>query len=296
MTLNFTLLSEEQIWGDDALDVMKKYGTKVAPTDLAILLGVGTYNSRTSENDPACFCWYANENQSPHCVDCFGDKIGPLDPAVRYCPARPALPPSEVSKINPKEVRTLKSGVRIVEYGEYPQTLVDKRTSRALERLYGLKSSSSKRKYTFDSADEKGHGGDDTPFRPKSYREYQLDGKRYIRINGYGPRYDNEHIGWTCLGQASNGEVLYSRKPYWIEVQPIEWLMDKSGWMVAKKCLFASIQYHPDLCYKGEFSKTFMKHYLDTYFAKQMMPIERVVKHSKTKIGKIALKKRQVTR
>ena len=42
-----------------------------------------------------------------------------------------------------------------------------------------------------------------------------------------------------------------------------------------------------------DFSKTFMKHYLDTYFAKEMMPIERVAKHSKTKIGKAILKQNQ---
>jgi len=34
-----TLLSKEQIWGNSRLDVLKKYGTKSAITDLVILTG-----------------------------------------------------------------------------------------------------------------------------------------------------------------------------------------------------------------------------------------------------------------
>ena len=34
-----TLLSEKQIFGDQQLDILRKYGTKCAITDFAILLG-----------------------------------------------------------------------------------------------------------------------------------------------------------------------------------------------------------------------------------------------------------------
>ena len=36
---DFTFLTEEQIFGDDQLDILKKYGTKCAITDFSILLG-----------------------------------------------------------------------------------------------------------------------------------------------------------------------------------------------------------------------------------------------------------------
>ena len=39
MDLDFTFLDEEQISGDKKLDILKKYGTKCAITDFAILLG-----------------------------------------------------------------------------------------------------------------------------------------------------------------------------------------------------------------------------------------------------------------
>lgn len=51
-TLDFTLLTEEQIFGDKQIDVLKKFGTKCAISDFAILLG-GYVNSDTytSEGD-----------------------------------------------------------------------------------------------------------------------------------------------------------------------------------------------------------------------------------------------------
>lgn len=49
-----TFLTEDQIWGGSALDVIKKYGTQTALTDLAIALGgyMGS-GSTTSEGDKA---------------------------------------------------------------------------------------------------------------------------------------------------------------------------------------------------------------------------------------------------
>lgn len=73
MTLDFTFLKEDQIWGDDALDVMKRYGTKVAPTDLTVILGgwVTGDDDRTSENDLTCASWSASSlgNGDVRCVD-----------------------------------------------------------------------------------------------------------------------------------------------------------------------------------------------------------------------------------
>ena len=51
--MDFTFLKEDQIWGKDALEVMKRYGTKVAPTDLTVILGgfVSPSDNRTSEGN-----------------------------------------------------------------------------------------------------------------------------------------------------------------------------------------------------------------------------------------------------
>ena len=58
-----TFLTEDQIWGGSALDVIKKYGTQTALTDLAIALGgyMGS-GSTTSEGDKAGYVWSASAN------------------------------------------------------------------------------------------------------------------------------------------------------------------------------------------------------------------------------------------
>lgn len=61
MHMDATFLTEEQIWGDDALDVIKKYGTVVGATDLAIALGAYMGNgTKTSDGLRSCACWSAS--------------------------------------------------------------------------------------------------------------------------------------------------------------------------------------------------------------------------------------------
>ena len=261
--MDFTFLKENQIWGDDALDVMKKYGTAVAPTDLTAILG-GVMNSaggiKTSEGETTCASWSASSNvhKGVRCVHYKGDKNW-NNTSKRRISARPALPPSEASKISPSEARTI-AGIRVAEYGEYPQTVADKRTSEKLERLHDSRSlRPTGKNYTFDSV---GLTDFDTPFKATSFSEYEMDGKRYIRVLGH-PYNDNSKLS-TGERVKKRKPFWVGRKPYWVEVQPIEWLMDPSGIMVAKKCLFAGIQFR------------FMQQYLDTYFAKEMEPTGRV--------------------
>ncbi len=264
--MDFTFLKEEQIWGDDAMKVMKRYGTKVAPTDLTVILGgYMTDDDRTSENDLTCASWSASsrENVYVRCVFYEGAKYWSYT-YERNISARPALPPSEASKISPSIARAI-AGIRVAEYGEYPQTVADERTSAKLERLHDSSSlRPTGKNYTFDSVGLTDYG---TSFKATSYPEYEMDGKRYIRVPGRPADGDSE---------LSTGEQVKEGKPYWVEVQPIEWLMDPSGTMVAKKCLFAGIQFDTKDSYDGDFSKTSMKHYLDTYFAKEMEPTERM--------------------
>ena len=264
--MDFTFLKEDQIWGDDALEVMKRYGTKVAPTDLTVILGgyMTDGDGRTSEGDLTCASWSASSYayDRVRCVYCGGGQDW-YDTTSRGVSARPALPPSEASKISPSEARAI-DGIRVVEYGEYPQTVADERTSERLERLHSSRSlRPTGKNYTFDSV---GLTDYDTAFKATSFSEYEMDGKRYIRVPGR-PADDDSKL--------STGKQVEAGKPYWVEVQPIEWLMDRSGTMVAKKCLFAGIQFDTKDSYDGDFSKTSMKHYLDTYFAKEIEPTER---------------------
>ena len=268
--MELTFLKEDQIWGDGALEVMKRYGTKVAPTDLAVILGAsmsGDYD-RTSEGDLTCISWSASSTVEGYvrCVGRGGQK-GWSQPFCRTTSARPVLPPSEASKLTPIKLRDV-DGIWVAEYGEYPQTVADERTSETLERLYSSGTlRMTKKEYFFDTVSLTGY---DRSFEVRIFPEYEMDGKRYIRVLG-NPANEKSKL--------STGEQVYNWKFYWVQVQPVEWLMDVSRTMVAKKCLFAGIQFdtrHP-YAYDGDFSKTFMKRYLDNYFAKELEPIERMV-------------------
>ena len=279
MALDFTLLTEKQIWGGKngagQLDVMKKYGTAAAPTDLATLLGGfrSGDGSHTSENEPTTFYWSASsyEDKQVSYVSTNGYEYS-IYPIKRRYSVRPALSPSEASKIRPSEERVIE-GIRIVEYGEYPQTIADEQTSRELERRLESRSlRPTGKNYTLDSAGFDDYG---TPFKATSYPEYELDGKKYIRV--FGHPYDDDI-------KLSTKEQVKEGKSYWVQVQPIEWLVDESGWMISKKCLFAGIQFDSEFEYKGDFSKTFIKHYLDTYFAKEMGHEEMITRQKRDKV------------
>jgi len=271
MALDFTLLEVDQIVGGDKLDVMAKWGSRAAPTDLAALLGSEMsstdkcLNYRTCEGDLACYGYWSKS------LDRYGHVLyrhASGDQRVAYqgdrdIAARPALTPEETKKLQPTNRKTGAEGVKIVEYGEYPQTVADKKTAQKLEKLFESTSiRTTGKKYTFSSDGPNVH----EDFKAKSYPEYTMEGKKYIRIPGH-PADDDSKL--------STGEQIKEGKPYWVRVEPIEWLEDPSGYWVSKKCLFAGVPFGAE-DYSDDFPKTFIKHYLDTYFAKEVKPSELV--------------------
>ncbi|MDO4162292.1 MAG: hypothetical protein Q4D80_04740, partial [Pseudomonadota bacterium] len=266
-----TFLTEDQIWGNNALEVIKKYGTRTGLTDLTVALGgcMGR-GSTTSEGEKAGYVWSASAagGTGVRVVDYDGDQ-GYWDPSRRKVAGRPVLPSSETSKIRPNAVRAaylLGGQVKICEYGEYPQDVVSGRLEEELESAYELeknyKNSALQRtgkRYTFDAADIRDYA---QKFQKKEYEEYMLNGRKYVRIEG--KRYDGDSV-------LSDGRDVRTGDPYWFEVKPIEWLMDeKSGIWVAKKALFAGIQFDGRAKYNGNFEQTDMKKYLDNYFSEEM--------------------------
>ena len=131
---NFTFLTQEQCFGDDKLDVLKKRGTKAVITDFSVLLG-GMVSSEHVENDSSLegrtgYYWTKSdsadyENNTARVVRNSGS-IAYFRARARECGARPALPFSEVSSIptNGESGKRAKDGVLEVEYGYYPQKAV----------------------------------------------------------------------------------------------------------------------------------------------------------------------------
>ena len=263
--MKVTFLREEDIWGNNALEVMQAYGTKVGVSDVAIALGTcmgsGTKNSAGVASG---YAWSASSYPYEYVrtVDYFGDKDY-FYPDIRLAAGCPALPFSATSLIRPNNVRAMRLAngktVQICEYGAYPQTVAPKSVSQELEAQYqknALKTTG--KTYTFDSAELDAYS---TGFTPRNCAEYSFAGKKYVRIEG--KPYDNDSI-------LSDGTSVQKGQAYWFEVQPIEWLMDPKGMWVSRQALFAGIQFDTKNEYNGNFANTTMYNYLQKHFAKEM--------------------------
>ena len=270
MDYELTLLSEGQIWGNNSepqLEVISKYGTKAAITDLCILTGSYLYKDTIDEDRSLTgrTSWLWTRSDDGDNDVCAVNKDGNGDIGFRYgryAAVRPALQSSVIfSQISPNRVRGY-NGTEEVEFGEYPQNAADSRMQNILESEYNRGMSKTGRSYTFDSVKYNDY---DTGFKPVTYEEYKYQGKKYIRIKANSDFASGKFI-------LSNGVEYINGDYVWIEVSPVKWLIDdRTGILISKKGLVSGIRfldkYHE---YHGDFSKTEMKKYLDDYMIKDL--------------------------
>ena len=263
--MEITLLKEEDVWGDSALEVIQAYGTRTGISDVAIVLGA-CRGSRTKDSIgvPSGLAWSASSSEIGlvRTVDLNGSGLG-INPNKREAAGRPALLFPATSAIRPNNIKiiTLQNGktVQICEYGAYPQTVAPESISQELEVHYQKNTlKTTGKKYTFDSAE---FDAWNIGFALRNSAEYIHKGKKYIRIEG--KPFDGDSV-------LSDGTSVQKGQAYWFEVQPIEWLMDPKGTWVARQALFAGVQFDTKDRYDGNFANTAMYNYLQQYFAKEM--------------------------
>ena len=230
---DFTFLTEEQIFGENRLEIFKDDANITAKmTDFANLLSIFRYID--SDNQSTKPYWtksgYVHNDEAVIIVDGDGE-IGATLPNFNSEGVRLVLPLSSMTDIygnNKKKIN--ESGFIEVEYGYYPQKVVLRDIEEKLEFAYkNNKLKTTGNKYT-------------NPVNNKiQYPEYELDGHRYI---------------------------THSK---WIEVQPIKWLVDeKNKVMVTEKLLFVGIPFEVSGVYKGDFENTTIKKFIDNVFAKEI--------------------------
>lgn len=139
MNKNFelTLLSVGQIWGNNKerqLEVISKYGTKAAITDLCVLTGSylcenTKYNIDEDRSLTGRTSWFWTRtddgDNDARVVNKYGSTRDGLFRYARNGAVRPALQSSVIfSQIFPNRVRGY-NGTEEVEFGEYPQNAAD---------------------------------------------------------------------------------------------------------------------------------------------------------------------------
>ncbi len=74
--MDVTFLTDEQIWGGNALQVMKDYGTKTGMSDLAVLLGGALASSaKTSDEQRSGYLWSASSSDNGYVRTVYNDGV-----------------------------------------------------------------------------------------------------------------------------------------------------------------------------------------------------------------------------
>ncbi len=270
-----TLLSEEEILGMNGgrqLDVLKKYGTKSAITDLGILTGcfyVDIYKYHFVLDDQTLKGrtgrWYTRASDDDGDVWSV-DENGIMRPDYRFrrdIAIRPVLKSSVTFDSIYKNKIERYNGTEEVEYGEYPQYAPSADVQELLEQAFQNENLMKTGKtYTFDSTK---YYYNDKGFQPITYDEYYCKGRKYIRIKA-NSSYDGDYF------TLSNGEKYKGGDYVWVEVSPIRWLMDdKTKTLISKRCLVSGIRFQDkDKKYNGDFKNTEMYMFLNTYLVKDI--------------------------
>ncbi len=266
-TKEFTLLSEEEIFGSRKIDVIERLGGKCAITDFAILLGASVSDEYHVFDDSSLRgrtgWWYLSSSDGSGDV-CAVLKTGDRDwtfADMRSGAVRPVLPFSNLSDILQNVVRG-RSGFLEVEYGEYPQYAVDESLGKTLDSEYSAgRLKRTGKTYTTDS---RRWNANLERFSPVEHEEFEYNGKRYVRVKS------NCYEGGYKL---SNGVNVMPNDIVWLEVSPITWYVDESSRMLVSKTLLAGgIRFCNDVQYRGDFKTTEMYKFLNEYFAKDIEP------------------------
>ena len=279
--MKFTLLGMNQLgFQNQPIQVIKNYGRKVAATDLALLFGCFQDKKKayTTDEEPACYQWtksspwgnwgvvvLASNGETSYSTEHCDDRFG----------IRPLLIPEPKDSIYDEDPRSSDAlltahicGCELKEYGEYPQTVADKRTSKKLEELFcqNLLKTTGKN-YTFDTTNHADHDRRKDFVLPQlvPHSEFVYQGKKYVRV--WANPYKN------YIPRLSSGEKVKPGKPYWVQVEPIQWLKDPSGIWLSQKCLLSGLPFS-DHTYPGAntFDHTYMNDYLNEKFAEDINP------------------------
>ena len=263
---NFTFLTDEQIFGNNKLDIISRYGTKCAITDFSILLGgyvsSDYYTSEGNTRKDRTGWWWtksSNGDDNALVVSQYGGRRC-YNVRKRNGGARPALPYSSIQSISSNVVRGANE-IKEVEYGEYPQTIVDENYSCELERAYNDGSlRTTGKNYTTDSVR---YQDVDTSFRARAHTEYEYNGSKYIRFVGDS----------NCDGEVlSDDRTIQSGNTYWVRVEPITWLVDeRANIALSKKLIFSGVQFKNRRDNKDDFDRTDIKQFMDNYFSKEIV-------------------------
>lgn len=274
--LDFTFLTYEQCFVESKkLDVLKKYGIKAKPTDFArnergeysesyylstcnekeygVVSDDGTFSTEEF------FGWYDHlylyNNIYKDGTKYYGS----------YCYARPVLPYSIVCSYSRKIKKTvLNNGATVVEFGEYPQSIVYDEKLDEIKYII---------KFNFSSIKKTGKSYKIIVSSSVIYDNYNREvghnNSKFIIFDEYLFPDGNKYVYFSENDLSSTCDSHY----FWYKVEPIKWLVDeKSNLAISEKLLFTNVPFHSiELPHPIKFEQSYIKKYMDEIFAKEII-------------------------
>ena len=265
--IELDLLGEDQIIGKNRLEIFDKIGTKAAITDYAIALGgvvSSDYFTKGGDNQLECrtgsywtkTCDVDNDARAIS----YNGYSSHRKVTQRSVGIRVALPYSVISKIASNEVKR-KDGVVQLKAGYFPKKIASKPLQKELGRIYDLKKDitlkSIHKNYIVDSENYDEYS---EKFDPQQLEEMELtNGKKYTRVI-IKPRFSEATVTF------SDGQTYPVGEAVWMEEYLVPWYKDlKTDIVFTKDIIGSGMPFNHERNYTGNFSKTDMYEYLNTY-------------------------------
>ena len=260
-----TILTKEQVYGDNKLNIFNVIDPKAAVSDTAILRGAYVSNYHTANDNSLSGrtgnYWLKNIGNNiiggVSEIDNYGN-IGDSYCDNRSNAVRAALPYSQIKNL-PHSIKTRHDGLIEVMYGYLPGTALSKSDQKTLEFFYNYNAL----KYigfgcTFDSNKSIDK---DRSFHHEKQEYFEYNGEVYARIRANSNFNDNGFI-------LSNDERYKDDDYVWVKVEPVVWLKHPlDDIMISEKEILAGVRFSE------------LKWFLDNYLSKDILSLYELKKY-----------------
>ncbi len=272
--IEIDILEKEELIGEGMRrGIMEYLDNPFRPTDLAILTGALIYSHTDSPiksiKDVECFLLTKSSLENRVVVIETNGSENICNPEYRPNVIVPVLELSD--NLFKKETKSIKIGhnkFETIKFGEYPQYIADIVIQKSLENKYRNKMlKPTGRTYTFDSK---------TPINLETYPnkltkhiEYEFEGKKYIRIK----KNVTKKLNKDFKIELTNGYTvdLYSDEYLWVEVTPVEWLVNRhTNTLISINGLLSGIRFD-NKNYEGDFENTEFYNFLNKHMLPDML-------------------------
>ena len=263
---SFKLLTEEQLKNSE---ILKNYGLQAETTDFARLLGAFVYPYHGNQ----CGWWIdsSKDNNNKIVINSLY-KLEKERVDLELNGIRLVVPYSKIKNLCTKIVKDNSNILEVESSLYYPRNVTD--INDLLEQKYqysALKKTG--KNYVFSAKYVKGFCFKNFEFykvkipNKTVYYEYEFEGNKYVRV-----------ILEHSLGKyLSNGIEIENKKPYWVKVEPIRFIVDeKQDFAITKEIICGGIIFDK---YKKEdyygFNEPVIKKYIRKHLSKDIEVIEK---------------------